>query len=113
MFFRATGVQLHRCSPRCPRGEGLVRDWYAPRVGAPIVTHEELEELRPVLEPLKIGGHYLAADLYVRHVRVMRDLFRKPPAHAVRFGQILTAYGALRKPKWDRENKCMAKGWVI
>lgn len=76
----------------------------------PNVTHEELEDLRPVLEPIG-SGHHLASDLYERHVSVMRAQGREP-VHPVRFGQILRAYGALRKAKWDRHKRAMAKGWL-
>jgi predicted metal-dependent hydrolase len=77
----------------------------------PYVTHEELEDLRPVLEPLR-SGHYSAKDLYWRHKSVMEQKGRRP-VHPVRFGQILTAYGALRKAKWDSEERRMVKGWMI
>jgi hypothetical protein len=76
----------------------------------PNVTREELEDLRPVLEPIG-SGHYTASYLYERHVSVMRAQDREP-VHPVRFGQILKEYGALRKAKWDRHKRAMVKGWM-
>lgn len=77
----------------------------------PYVTHEELEDLRPVLTPLG-SGHYAAADLYQRYVQTMQ-LAGKKPSHPVRFGQVLKHYGALRKAKYDQTTKKMVKGWLV
>lgn len=91
-------------------------------MGRVIVTAEELSDVRLALAGR--SGHFSSSQLYGWYVEAMRREGREP-AHAVRFGQMLAEYGALRRPIWDKNKPARTasgkakrpgqtvKGWLV
>jgi hypothetical protein len=76
----------------------------------PAVTRDEMNEIIPALRG--VYGHHFAEYLYGLYTAAMK-VEEREPVHAVRFGQLLKAYGAIRKPKWDKSARQMRKGWIV
>lgn len=81
-----------------------------------------MESVRRTLQSLG-SGHFSMERIHQHHVTLMVSTGREP-LNAVRLGQVLREYGAIRRPKWDknkeRPNKpkgfpkgYMVKGWIL
>lgn len=82
-------------------------------------TESEKADLRAALANLGIG-HFATDTIHRQHVALVRAEDREP-MHPIRLGQVLTEYGAIRKPKWDGTKRrkdgkrpgFMVKGWIV
>jgi len=83
---------------------------------------DEMEAVRLLVRSLG-PGHFSMERIHHQHRADSAGLGREP-MNAVRLGQVLKEYGALKKPKWDkhkeRPNKpkgfpkgYMVKGWIL
>jgi hypothetical protein len=71
-----------------------------------------LADVKATLEGLGTGKVYAASDLYQRYRAVMKGQDREP-VHAVRFGQMLAEWGALRRKLYDRSKGHQVAAWMI
>lgn len=76
------------------------------------LSESTLADVKATLEGLRSGAVYASSDLYQRYCRVMRGQNREP-VHQVRFGRMLTEWGALRRKAYDREKGHQVHGWMI